>query len=337
MIFSMSTGDLERDMDERQQLVSDRGDHWLQALIDVRAFEQQLVELHEQGSTVLGAVHLCIGQEAVAVGVAGDLLRGDQITVSHRGHGLMLARGLDPERMYAEIFGRASGYCGGKGGSMHIACPELGVAGANGIVGGGIPMALGLARAASQRGTDNVAVAVFGDGAANTGALYETMNLACLWRAPLILVCENNGYTEFTPVGSVTAGPGIHTRGEGFGVPGILADGEDVVDVHLAMYAALTRARSGDGPTLIECRTTRWRGHHEGDERYAGVYREAPNTSGDPIDRLTNELDRLGLDGTGKRAAAEARARERFTAARESALAAPEPELETAFSGVFVG
>jgi TPP-dependent pyruvate/acetoin dehydrogenase alpha subunit len=337
MIFSMSTGDLERDMDERQRLVRDRGDHWLQALIDVRAFEQQLVELHEQGSTVLGAVHLCIGQEAVAVGVAGDLVPGDQITVSHRGHGLMLARGLDPERMYAEIFGRATGYCGGKGGSMHIACPELGVAGANGIVGGGIPMALGLARAASQRGTDNVAVAAFGDGAANTGGLYETMNLACLWRAPLILVCENNGYTEFTPVESVTAGPGIHTRAEGFGVPGILADGEDVVDVHLAMLAALTRARSGKGPTLIECRTTRWRGHHEGDERYAGVYREAPNTSGDPIDRLTNELDRLGLDGTGKRAAAEARARERFTAARESALAAPEPELEAAFSGVFVG
>ena len=324
-------------MVQRGELVKRRGLDWLQALIDVRVFEQQLVELHEQGSAVLGAVHLCIGQEAVAVGVAGDLAPGDQITVSHRGHGLMLARGLDPERMYAEIFGRATGYCGGKGGSMHIACPELGVAGANGIVGGGIPMALGLARAASQRGTDNVGVAIFGDGAANTGNLYETMNLAAVWRAPLILVCENNGYTEFTPARDVTAGPGIYTRAAGFGIPGVVADGEDVVDVNLAMAVALRRARAGDGPTLIECRTTRWRGHHEGDERYAGVYREAPDTSGDPIDRLTHELDQLGLDGSGERAAAQTRARTRLRNARDAALAAPEPELETAFTGVFVG
>jgi acetoin:2,6-dichlorophenolindophenol oxidoreductase subunit alpha len=303
----------------------------------VREFEQQLADLHEQGSAVLGAVHLCIGQEAVAVGVAGDLQPGDQITVSHRGHGLMLARGLDPERMYAEIFGKATGYCGGKGGSMHIACPELGVAGANGIVGGGIPMALGLARAASQRGTDNVGVAIFGDGAANTGGLYETMNLAAVWRAPLILVCENNGYTEFTPVEDVTAGPGIYTRAAGFGVPGVLTHGEDVIDVNQAMAGALRRARSGGGPTLIECRTTRWRGHHEGDERYAGVYRDAPNTSGDPIDRLASELDELGLDGGRERAAAEERARVRFAEARDAALEAPDPELETAFTGVFVG
>jgi TPP-dependent pyruvate/acetoin dehydrogenase alpha subunit len=249
----------------------------------------------------------------------------------------MLARGLDPERMYAEIFGKATGYCGGKGGSMHIACPELGVAGANGIVGGGIPMALGLARAASQRGLDNVAVAIFGDGAANTGGLYETMNLAAVWRAPLILVCENNGYTQFTPVEDVTAGPGIYTRAAGFGVPGVLADGEDVVEVHLRMAEALQRARSGGGPTLIECRTTRWRGHHEGDERYAGNYREAPNISGDPIDRLARELDELGLDGSGERAAAEERSRARFEQARDVALAAPEPEPETALAGVFVG
>jgi TPP-dependent pyruvate/acetoin dehydrogenase alpha subunit len=249
----------------------------------------------------------------------------------------MLARGLSPERMYAEIFGKATGYCGGKGGSMHIACPELGVAGANGIVGGGIPMALGLARAASQSATGNVGVAIFGDGAANTGALYETLNLASVWRAPLILVCENNGYTEFTPVDAVTAGPGIYTRAAGFGVRGVLVDGEDVVDVHLAMAVALRRARADDGPTLIECRTTRWRGHHEGDERYAGVYRDPPNTSGDPIDRLTRELDELGLDGSGERAAAEARARARFEHARDAALAAPEPELETALAGVFVG
>jgi pyruvate dehydrogenase E1 component alpha subunit len=323
-------------MDEREQLVRDHGAHWLQALIDVRQFEQQLADMHEKGSAVLGAVHLCIGQEAVAVGVADQLIPGDQITVSHRGHGPMLARGLDPERMYAEILGRATGYCRGKGGSMHIACPELGVAGANGIVGGGIPMALGIAKAADYLGTGNVGVAIFGDGASNTGSFAETLNLAAVWKAPLILVCENNGYTQFTPTEAVTAGPGIHTRGEGYGVPGVLADGEDVVSIHLAMAAALERARSGAGPTLMECRTTRWHGHHEGDERYAGQYREPPSREGDPIKRLAREMDDLGLDGSARREEAEADARQRLGAALEAALAAPEPEPETALEGVFV-
>ena len=170
--------------ERRRELVSQHGIGWLQGMIDVRTFEQQLADLHERGSVALGAVHLCIGQEAVAVGVAAQLRPGDQITVSHRGHGLMLTRGLDPERMYAEILGRADGYCAGKGGSMHIACPGLGVAGANGIVGGGIPMALGIARAARQLGTGGVGVAVFGDGASNTGGLYETLNLASISACP---------------------------------------------------------------------------------------------------------------------------------------------------------
>lgn len=323
-------------MENRNQLVTEHGATWLQALTDVRIFELQLAEMHKAGSTVLGAVHLGIGQEAVAVGVARQLIPGDQITVSHRGHGPMLARGLDPERMYAEILGRATGYCGGKGGSMHIACPELGVAGANGIVGGGIPMALGIAKAAKVRGTGNVGVPIFGDGAANTGSLAETMNLAAVWKAPVIFVCENNGYGQFTATDDVTGGPGIFTRGEGYGVPGVLVDGEDVVAVHIEMAAALERARAGEGPTLLECRTTRWHGHHEGDERYAGAYREAPSREGDPIDRLARELDELGLDGSGKREAAEADARQRLGAALEAALEAPEPAPEAAMTGVFV-
>jgi TPP-dependent pyruvate/acetoin dehydrogenase alpha subunit len=247
----------------------------------------------------------------------------------------MLARGLDPERMYAEILARSSGYCGGKGGSMHIACPAAGVAGANGIVGGGIPMALGLARAAQQLGTGNVGVAVFGDGAANTGVLYETMNLAALWGAPLVLVCENNGYTQFTPVEDLTAGPGIHRRAEGFGVPAVVCDGDDVVAVHTAMDDAVRRARGAGGPTFIECRTTRMRGHHEGDERYAGAYREPPSAATDPIDRLAAELEDLGLEGQRLRLIAEASAYERLRAALDRALAAPEPALEVALTGVF--
>ncbi len=323
-------------MEDRQALVREHGEHWLQAMTDARVFELQLSEMHKAGSTVLGAVHLGIGQEAVAVGVADQLIPGDQITVSHRGHAPMLARGLDPERMYAEILGRASGYCGGKGGSMHIACPELGVAGANGIVGGGIPMALGIAKAAKELGSGNVGVPIFGDGAANTGSFAETMNLAAVWKAPVVFVCENNGYGQFTPTEGVTGGPGIYTRGEGYGVPGFEVDGEDVVAVHVEMAAALERARAGEGPTLLECRTTRWHGHHEGDERYAGEYRQAPSREGDPIKRLAREMEELGLDGEAKREAAEADARKRLGAALEAALEAPEPELETALMGVYV-
>jgi pyruvate dehydrogenase E1 component alpha subunit len=304
-------------------------------MIAVRAFEEALGELFRKGSAVLGAVHLSIGQEAVGVGVASPLEDGDQVTASHRGHGVMLARGLEPERMYAEILGRATGYCGGKGGSMHIASPELGVAGANGIVGGGIPIALGLAQAAAQLGTRGLGVAVFGDGAANIGTLYEVLNLGALWRAPLVLVCENNGYTEFTPVDEVTAGPGISTRSEGFGVPGVLVDGDDVVAVYAAMHDACERGRQGHGPTLIECRTTRMRGHHEGEERYAGVYREEPTGNVDPIARLTSEMDALGLDGTGTADGFRVEERQRMDDALEAALAAPSPAPETAFEDVF--
>jgi acetoin:2,6-dichlorophenolindophenol oxidoreductase subunit alpha len=323
-------------MSEREELIKEHGAHWMQALTDVRVFEQQLAEMHKAGSTVLGAVHLGIGQEAVAVGVCDQLIKGDQITVSHRGHGPMLARGLDPERMYAEILGRASGYCGGKGGSMHIACPAEGVAGANGIVGGGIPMALGIAKAAQELGTGNVAVPIFGDGATNAGSFAETMNLAAVWKAPIIFVCENNGYGQFTPTDAVTAGPGIYTRSEGYGVPGVKVDGEDVLAVHVEMRAALERTRSGEGPTLLECRTTRWHGHHEGDELYAGEYRPAPSREGDPIARLAREMDEYDLDGEAKREAALADATERFEAALEAALAAPEPALDTAHTEVYV-
>jgi TPP-dependent pyruvate/acetoin dehydrogenase alpha subunit len=303
-------------MSERNGLLQRSGAQWLQMMIAVRAFEEALGDLFRKGSAVLGAVHLSIGQEAVAVGVSSTLLDGDQVTVSHRGHGVMLARGLDAERMYAEILGRATGYCGGKGGSMHIASPALGVAGANGIVGGGIPIALGLAQAAKQLGTGRVGVAVFGDGAANVGPLYETLNLGAIWRAPLVLVCENNGYTEFTPVDDITAG-------------------DDVVAVHEAMATACQRARRGDGPTLIECRTTRMRGHHEGEERYAGVYREGPTGVTDPIARLAGELDAAGLGGTDLSARLGVEERERMDGALAAALTAPAPEPHSAFQDVF--
>ena len=308
--------------------LTERGAEWLRLMLRIRLFEETLADLFAKGRLV-GVVHLSIGQEAVAVGVCAALRPGDQITTTHRGHHHMLARGLEPEPMFAEILGKATGYCRGKGGSMHVACFERGVTGANGIVGGGIPMALGLAVAARELGTGGVAVAFFGDGAANQGTFHEALNLAALWRAPAIFVCENNGYGEFTPSDRVTAGPGIALRAGAYGIPGVAVDGNDVAAVHTAAAEAVARARAGEGPTLLECRTARRRGHHEGEERYAGTYREAPHVE-DPIDRLEASLGDQSL-----RARLEAEERALIERSLAAAEAAPEPPLAAALEDAF--
>jgi TPP-dependent pyruvate/acetoin dehydrogenase alpha subunit len=309
-------------------VLEEHGAEWLRLMVRIRLFEEMLADLFERGQLV-GVVHLSIGQEATAVGVCSALAPGDQITTTHRGHHHMLARGLEPEPMLAEILGKATGYCRGKGGSMHVACFARGVTGANGIVGGGIPMALGLAEAARTLGTGGVAVSFFGDGAANQGTFHETLNLAALWRAPTVFVCENNGYTEFTPVERVTAGPGIARRAQAYGIPGVGIDGNDVAAVYAAATEAVTRARAGDGPTLLECRTVRRRGHHEGEERYAGTYRDAVEAE-DPIDRLE-----VALAAPDLRAELEAEEAELLGRALAAAQAAPEPSPETALEDVF--
>jgi pyruvate dehydrogenase E1 component alpha subunit len=297
-------------------------------MVRIRLFEETLAELYRQRRLV-GVVHLSIGQEATAVGVCSALRDGDQITSTHRGHHHMLARGLDPQRMFAEILGRAGGYCGGKGGSMHVSAPAEGAVGANGIVGGGIAHAVGLALAAQRLGSGGVAVAFFGDGAANQGVLYESLNLAVLWRAPVVFVCENNGYTEFTPTDAVTAGESIAGRAAGFGLPATPVDGDDVVAVRAAAEEAVERARSGGGPSFLECRTTRWRGHHEGEESYAKPYRELVAPA-DPIDRLEHALGAPGL-----RAAVEPEERAVVEAALAAAESQPEPPAARAFEDVF--
>jgi TPP-dependent pyruvate/acetoin dehydrogenase alpha subunit len=309
-------------------VLEEHGAEWLRLMVRIRLFEEMLADLFERGQLV-GVVHLSIGQEATAVGVCSALAPGDQITTTHRGHHHMLARGLEPEPMLAEILGKATGYCRGKGGSMHVACFARGVTGANGIVGGGIPMALGLAEAARTLGTAGVAVSFFGDGAANQGTFHETLNLAALWRAPTVFVCENNGYTEFTPVERVTAGPGIARRAQAYGIPGVGVDGNDVAAVYAAATEAVTRARAGGGPTLLECRTVRRRGHHEGEERYAGTYRDAVEAE-DPIDRLE-----VALAAPDLRAELEAEEAELLGRALAAAQAAPEPSPEAALEDVF--
>lgn len=230
----------------------------------IRAFDQRFAALVAQGK-FSGVGHLYVGQEAVAAGVCAALRPDDYVTSTHRGHGHCLAKGVDPNEMMAELFGRATGTCKGKGGSMHIADFRKGMLGANGIVGAGLPIACGAALTAKLTGSGRVAVAFFGDGAANIGAFHEALNLASIWKLPVVFVCENNRYGEATPVEYALAAEHVADRAAAYRMPGILADGQDVLDVHARARQAVKRARSGQGPTLLECETYRFFGHFVGD------------------------------------------------------------------------
>jgi acetoin:2,6-dichlorophenolindophenol oxidoreductase subunit alpha len=235
----------------------------------IRQFELKLKEL-SIGSEIPGFIHLSIGEEASAVGICAALRPTDRITSTHRGHGHLIAKGGELERMLAEIFGKRTGYCKGKGGSMHIVDYSLGILGANGIVGGGIPIATGSALAARVTKRDDVTACFFGDGAANEGTFHEGLNLAGVLKLPAIYVCENNGYQVFTSMESVTAGKSIAGRAAAYGMPGFAIDGNDVLEVYRHASEAVARARNGEGPTLLECRTYRWEGHVVGEGAFGG-------------------------------------------------------------------
>ena len=208
-----------------------------------------------------GAVHSSAGQEAVPTGICSHLTDKDYISSTHRGHGHCIAKGVDPKRMMAELFGKVTGTNKGKGGSMHIADMSRGMLGANGIVGASVPLSVGAALSATRKGEDNVAVAFFGDGATNQGVVHESMNLAAIWKLPVIFVCENNQYAESTPVEYATAIPNMADRAAAYGMPGVIVDGMDIFAVYDAAGEAIGRARSGQGPTLMECKTYRYYGH----------------------------------------------------------------------------
>ena len=232
-------------------------------MLRIRLFEEQVNTLYTS-ARMPGLAHLYIGEEAVAVGVCAALRDDDYITSTHRGHGHCLAKGAAVDRMFAELLGKEAGYCRGKGGSMHIAEQEKGNLGANAIVGGSAGIATGAALSAKKRGTDQVAVCFFGEGALGQGLLYEVMNMAALWRLPVIYVCENNLYNEYTHFSETTAGE-LAKRAEAFGIPCHEGDGQDVRAVHEATRAAVERARAGEGPSFLLFRTYRQRGHHVGD------------------------------------------------------------------------
>jgi acetoin:2,6-dichlorophenolindophenol oxidoreductase subunit alpha len=229
-----------------------------------RRFEETVHEQFEAG-LVPGPLHLSIGQEAVAVGACGDLRVTDAVVSTHRGHHHCLAKGASPDRLMAELLGRRSGYSHGRGGSMHISVPDIGLIGTNGIVGGGLPIATGAAYGMQAMGRDDVTVCFFGEGAAGNGVFAEALNVAALWDLPLVFVAENNQYVELTPVSLHVAGD-IWRRGEAYGIPATKVDGNDVAAVAEATSDAIARARSGGGPTLLEAVTYRWFGHYAGDK-----------------------------------------------------------------------
>jgi TPP-dependent pyruvate/acetoin dehydrogenase alpha subunit len=263
-------------------------------MVLIRHFEEAVRSMAAAG-LVPGLVHLCSGQEGTNVGVIAALERSDYIASHHRGHGHCIAKGMALPSLMAEILGRSAGISRGRGGTLHMFDPAVGNLGTNGIVGGGIPLATGAALSAKARRTGQVAVAFFGDGALNQGLLHECMNMAAIWKLPVVFVCENNGYGEYTAIETVTAGASLTARGEVFDIPSQTVDGMDVLAVHHASSAAVRQARAGEGPSFLVCNTYRYGGHHAADKQEYKDRQEAELWAGkDPILRLARHLRELG-------------------------------------------
>lgn len=301
----------------------------------IRFFEETIEKLFSEG-LVRGTTHPSSGQEAVAVGTCSALGPEDYLTSTHRGHGHFLARGADPGRMMAELFGKATGYSRGRGGSQLMADYSLGFLGANGITGGNIPTATGAAFSAKYLKQRRVAACFFGDGAANQGTFHESLNLAGLWKLPVIYVCENNQYAMSTPASQATPVGSFAERAAGYAMPGIVVDGNNLAAVESAVAEARERALGGGGPTLLECRTYRLSGHSRGDpRRYRTRDEEAAARTRDPIERLRAALAAEGaLDETGDAALRQA-ARTIVDAAVKFAEESPVPDPRTLTEGVF--
>jgi acetoin:2,6-dichlorophenolindophenol oxidoreductase subunit alpha len=303
-------------------------------MLEIRLFEDEVQQLFVR-NLVSGSTHLYQGQEAVAVGVTGELAPGDWMTCTYRGHGAVLAMGAQLEAAFAEILGRAGGLCQGKGGSMHLADVERGALGSFATVGAGLPVAVGAALTAQIKHTGAVAVTFFGDGATNIGAFHESLNLASIWQLPCVFVCENNLYGEYSPIATTTAVERIADRAAAYSMPGVRADGNDIDDVRATAHEAVLRARDGGGPTLIEALTYRQVGHSRADP---GTYRPDGELDAwlerDPIDLLGRRLSSLGVeDATLDRVRHAAEAR--VAVARDTALGWPEPTLASRLEGVY--
>ena len=317
------------------ELTKERLVGFYQTMATIRTFESKTAELFAAGK-IPGFVHLYIGEEAVATGVCANLADTDFITSTHRGHGHLIAKGGKVDLMMAELYGKATGYCKGKGGSMHIADVGLGILGANGIVGAGQPIATGAAFAAKYKKSGAVVACFFGDGASNRGTFHESLNLASIWNLPVVFICENNMYGISYCQREHMNICDISDRASAYGIPGVTLDGNDVVAVYEATAEAFKRARNGDGPSLIECKTWRWRGHFEGDPSvYKDPNEQAEWIKKDPIPRLAKKLVELGyatqadLDGINERINTQ------INAAVDFAESSPNPRPEDVLTDVF--
>lgn len=306
--------------------------------------KMKLIRLHEDRAAkefaagkMPGFVHLYAGEEAIATGVCIHLTDRDYITSTHRGHGHCIVKGVDVNSMMAELYGKATGACKGKGGSMHIAGVDKGMLGANGIVGAGGPLACGSGLMAKVLGTDQVSVCFFGDGASEQGTMHESMNLASIWKLPVVFVCENNGYAETTPWGYHCAAKDISDRAVAYDMPGATVDGSDFFAVYEAAEVAIERARKGEGPALIECRGFRYYGHFEGDTMlYFTEEEKARNRANDPIEKFRKRVLERGLLTEKEVAKIDAKTEKMIDDAVKFAEKSPWPEPEEVATDVYV-
>ena len=307
-------------------------------MLRIRRFEEKLIDVKARGS-IPGVLHLYIGEEATATGTCAALRPDDYITSTHRGHAHCIAKGGDFSRMIAELFGRSTGYCCGKGGSMHIANINLGILGANGIVAAGMPIAGGAALSIKMRGTEQVAVCFFGDGAANQGAFHESLNMAAIWKLPVIFVCENNQYAISVAQSRSSSIRDIYLRKDSYGMHGCMVDGNDVMAVYDAVQEAAQRARLGKGPALIECKTYRWRGHYEGEADRTYTYRNDEEIEEwkkrCPIERFRKKLLEEGIFGEDDFEGMELEIQKEIEEAIQFAENSPFPEPEEALTGLY--
>lgn len=304
-------------------------------MLKIRKFEEVAVNASAEGR-IPGFIHLYIGEEAVATGVCANLNDNDYITSTHRGHGHIVAKGGNLKFMMAELFGKATGYCKGRGGSMHIADATKGILGANGIVGAGHDLALGAGLSAQYKGTDQVCICFFGDASTNQGTFHEALNMASVWKLPIVFVCENNGYGISTSQKRHQAIKDVADRGAAYNVPGVVVDGNDVFAVYEASAEGIKRAREGKGPTIVECKTYRHRGHFEGDP---GTYKPKEEqeewVKKDPIPRFEKYILENGiLSETGIKEV-QAEIDSQIKEAVEFADNSPEPQLEVAVEDVY--
>jgi len=305
-------------------------------MLRIRTFEERVSREFAAGN-IPGFVHLYIGEEAIASGACANLSPDDYITSTHRGHGHLIAKGGKTDLMMAELFGKKTGYCKGKGGSMHIADADIGILGANGIVGGGIPVAGGAALSAQMRGTDQAVICFLGDGASNRGTFHEGVNLAACWNLPVVYVIENNLYAEKTRISDTSKVTDLAARASSYGIPDVTVDGNDVVAVYEAVGEAVARARRGEGPTLVECKTYRWHGHFEGDAQTYKPEEEVEEwKKKDPIPAFRKRLVEMKLlteqdaDKIDRETNEEIEKAVKF--AQESPFPAPEETLEDVFA-----